>query len=241
MSNNILFVFEGASTEVQIIENLQNHFINENVSVHCVYGGEIYQIFKKIQDDDDLDTFSLLKERSAENEDVLKDYNRDDFAEIYLFFDYDGHSRIADDEKLKELLAFFDEETEKGKLYISYPMVESLKHIISDVDFQNSCIECKENIKYKKIVSDEAQKHLIDFTNYKVEIWKELISLHLKKMNYLCINKFTLPEKLFAQLEIFSNQEIKYINPYKKVSILSAFPIFIHDYYGNENTILKIK
>ena len=61
MSNNILFVFEGASTEVQIIESLQNHFINENVSVHCVYGGEIYQIFKKIQDDDDLDTFSLLK------------------------------------------------------------------------------------------------------------------------------------------------------------------------------------
>lgn len=241
MSNNILFVFEGASTEVQIIENLQNHFINENVNVHCVYGGEIYQIFKKIQNDDDLDTFNLLKERSDENEDVLKNYNRDDFAEIYLFFDYDGHSRIADDEKLKELLAFFNEETDKGKLYISYPMVESLKHIINDEHFQKSCIECKENIKYKKIVSDEAQKHLIDFTSYKAETWKELISLHLKKMNYLCENKFTLPEKLFTQLEIFLNQEAKYINPHKKVSILSAFPVFIHDYYGNENTILKIK
>ncbi len=241
MSNNILFVFEGASTEVQIIENLQKHFINENVSVHCIYGGEIYQIFKKIQEDDDLDTFSLLKERSKENEDVLKNYNRGDFAEIYLFFDYDGHSIIADDAKIKELLAFFNEETEKGKLFISYPMVESLKHVISDEDFQNSCVECKENIKYKKIVSEQTQKKLINFTKYNVEIWKELISLHLKKMNNLCVSTFTLPNQLFTQLEIFQNQEAKFIIPHKKVSVLSAFPVFIHDYYGNEKTISKIK
>lgn len=241
MSNNILFVFEGEKTEVQIIENLQKHFINENVSVHCVYGGEIYQIFKKIQDDDDLDTFSLLKERSKENEDALKDYKRDDFAEIYLFFDYDGHSKIADDDKIKDLLAFFNEETEKGKLFISYPMVESLKHVISNQDFQNSYVECKENINYKKIVSEQAQKQLLDFTIYDVDLWKELISLHLKKMNNLCVSTFTLPKQLFTQLEIFQNQETRFIIPYKKVSILSAFPVFIHDYYGNVKTLSKIE
>jgi hypothetical protein len=241
MSNNILFIFEGANTEVRIINNLQKYFINENVNVHCVYGGEIYQIFKKIKDDDDLDTFSLLKERSKENEDILKNFNRDDFAEIYLFFDYDGHSKIADDKKIKELLTFFNEETEKGKLFISYPMVESLKHVISDEDFQNSSVECKENINYKKIVSEQAQKHLIDFSSYDIKIWKELISLHLKKMNNLCVSKFTLPDQLFTQIEIFQNQKDKFITPHKKVSILSAFPVFIHDYYGNEKTKSKIK
>ena len=46
--------------------------------------------------------------------------------------------------------------------------------------------------------------------------------------------------QLFNQLEIFYNQIEKYISPHNKVTILSAFPIFIHDYYGNENTLSKI-
>ena len=86
MSNNILFVFEGASTEVQIIKNLNKVLINDKLTVHCVYGAEIYQIFKQIKIDEDLDTFNLLKERSYENSIILENYTRDDFAEIYLFF-----------------------------------------------------------------------------------------------------------------------------------------------------------
>ncbi|MCI9845619.1 hypothetical protein [Flavobacterium pectinovorum] len=241
MSNNILFVFEGSSTEVQIIENLNKFFINENLNVHCIYGGEIYQIFKQIKDDEDLDTFNLLKERSSENEAILAEYTRNDFAEIYLFFDYDGHSIIADDEKLKELLDFFNEETEKGKLYISYPMVEALKHISDCDSFKDSTIECKQNIKYKKVVSEEAIKELIDFTKYDFNIWNNLIIVHLRKMNYICNNSYELPKTLISQLEIFTNQLERYIVPGNKVSILSSFPPFIHDYYGNKNTIAKLK
>src|SRR5690606_8204219 len=199
MSNNILFIFEGARTEIQIIENLQKFFINEDTSIHCVYGGEIYQLFKEIKADENLDTFNLLKERSFKNETILEEFTREDFAEIYLFFDYDGQSKIADDNQLNELLEFFNEETDKGKLYISYPMVESLKHIMNFDDFKDSCVACKENIKYKNIVSAEALNQLIDFTKYDIEIWKTLISLHLKKMNYLCINDYSLPKQLFTQ------------------------------------------
>jgi hypothetical protein len=241
MSNNILFVFEGASTEIQIIENLNKFFINENLTVHCIYGAEIYQIFKEIKYDDDLDTFNLLKERNSENEAKLAEYTRDDFAEIYLFFDYDGHSKIADDDKLSELLNFFNEETEKGKLYISYPMVEALKHISDYDNFKDASIECKNNIKYKKLVSEEAINELIDFTKYDFKIWKQLIILHLNAMNYLCNDTFELPKVLISQIEIFSKQLEKYIIPSNKVKILSSFPPFIHDYYGNENTIAKLK
>lgn len=241
MSNNILFIFEGAKTEVQIIQNLQKFFVNENLNIHCIFGGEIYQIFKEIKADENLDTFNLLKERSPKNEEVLKNYTRDDFAEIYLFFDYDGHSKVAHDVRLRELLDFFSEETDKGKLYISYPMVEALKHISDFDEFKDSCVSCKKNMNYKKIVSDESQKHLIDFKNYDVEIWKLLISTHLKKMNYLCDNKFLLPIQLFTQSRIFSDQITKYITPHSKVAVLSSFPVFVHDYYGNENTLLKIR
>jgi len=237
MSNNILFVFEGEKTENQIVTNLQKVFFeSENTIITCVYGGEIYQIYDEISKDEDLDTFNLIKGRT-QNIDLLKDYNRNDFAEIYMFFDYDGQSRIADDNKLKELLDFFNEETDKGKLYISYPMVESLKHIICHKSFKDLKVRCKEKIDYKELVSKECLKDLQNFTIYKIDTWKLLIDTHLKKMSYIVCDLFKFPHEIIIQSTIFSKQIEKYIsqNP-SVIAILSAFPVFLHDYYGNSKT-----
>jgi hypothetical protein len=233
MSTKILFIFEGKKTEDQITESLMTFFVNKNTIIKCAYCSTIYQVYKQISDDEDLDTFTLLKNR-IQNKEILKDFHRNDFAEIYMFFDYDGHDNIADDKKLIELLAFFNEETDKGKLYISYPMIESLQHISDYTTFKDLKIECKENINYKKIVSDECINQLQDFTNYSYEIWKKLIETHLYKMNYITNNTYSFPQNLIPQLNIFSNQLEKYINIDSTVSVLNSFPVFLHDYYGNE-------
>lgn len=241
MSNNILFIFEGEKTEEHIVFSLQKIFLNENTTIKCVYGSEIYQIYKEIATDEDLDTFNLIKERSDKNKEILDSYNRDDFAEIYLFFDYDGHSTLADDNKLKRLLDFFDEETEKGKLYISYPMAEALKHICDYETFKDLTVKCKNNIGYKNIVANTAIKNLINVNGYDSEIWKELINAHLKKANFITTDAFILPTELISQFVIFSRQLEKYIAPHSAVAVLSAFPIFLHDYYGNEELKKQIK
>ena len=67
-------------------------------------------------------------ERNADNQQQLKGVRRKDVAQIYLFFDYDGHATLADDDDMARMLAHFDNETENGKLYVSYPMAEALKH-----------------------------------------------------------------------------------------------------------------
>ena len=240
MSTNILFVFEGERTEKQIVDSLQRFFVNENAIITCAYCGEIYQIYNEISVDEDLDTFNLLKERK-QNIDLLKGYNRNDFAEIYLFFDYEGQSPKADDDKLKELLAFFDEETDKGKLYISYPMVESLKHI-SDYDtFKDSKVECKENINYKNIVSEECLNDLSGFKKYQFDTWKLLLKTHLKRMNYIVNDSYEFSQSIISQSDIFAKQLEKYIRIDSTVGVLNAFPIFVHDYYGNEETKKRIK
>lgn len=241
MSNKILFVFEGARTEGQIILHLQNFFLKEDTTIKCVYGAEIYQIYKEISADNDLDSFNLLKERSIENKTILENYSREDFAEIYMFFDYDGHSSLADDDRLKELLDFFDEETDKGKLYISYPMVEALKHICDYNTFKDLAVNCKENIGYKQIVAKDSIKEFINFNSYQFPIWKQLINIHLKKMNYIVNGSFSLSNELYSQLLIFSKQLEKYILPYSKVAVLSAFPIFLNDYYGCEEIKKQIE
>ncbi len=168
------------------------------------------------------------------NVDTLKSYKRNDFAEIYLFFDYDGHSDKADDNKLEQLLNFFNEETDKGKLYISYPMAESLKHIICHESFKDLNVKCKEKINYKELVSKKCLKYLQDFTRYTIDTWKQVIDTHLKKMNYIVCDLFEFPHEITTQSTIFSKQIEKHISKETPmVAVLSAFPVFLHDYYGN--------
>lgn len=229
--SNILFVFEGEKTEDQIVTSFTKHVFNDKTVITCAFCAEIYQLHRALADDEDLDTFSLLK-NIPQNKEILKDFNRDDFAEIYLFFDYDGHSTLASDDALSEMLEIFNEETDLGKLYISYPMVESIKHFSDDLDFKNLKVEAKENIKYKKMVSDEADNLYQQFSKYTFDIWKILLIAHLSKMNYIVKEDYILPEETFAQSVIFQHQKVKYIDKDSTISVLSGFPVFMFDYFG---------
>ena len=117
MSNNELhlFVFEGVRAEYKYVDMREQNFLGKRISVKCVYDAEIYQLYKILKEEEfDVDLVELLKERNKENAELLRDYNRDSFAYIYLFFDYDAHSTLADDEKIEEMLKFFNNETENG-------------------------------------------------------------------------------------------------------------------------------
>ena len=229
---NILFIFEGEKAEKQITDNLTKYFINENVVVQCAYCANIYHLYKELAEDEYLDVFNLLKELDS-NKDILSGYKRSDFAEIYMFFDYDGHDSIAGDDKLLELLDFFNEETSTGKLFISYPMVESLKHHNQTMDFKQLKVKAKENIRYKKMVNDVAHKELKQIKKYSKEIWIFLLEIHLKKMNFIVNDVYTLPMEHYTQIEIFGNQIEKYINVDSTVAVLNSFPVFLFDYYGS--------
>lgn len=88
-----LFVYEGNSAEPKYVDKLEKNFLGERIAIKCVYDAEIYQLYRQMKDDDfAIDIVSILKERSPQNAKILRDYNRDSFAYIYLFFDYDGHS-----------------------------------------------------------------------------------------------------------------------------------------------------
>lgn len=153
-----------------------------------------------------------------------------------MFFDYDGHASTAKDEKIIDLLRMFDNETENGKLYISYPMVESLKHIEVEKSFEEIFVSCNKNIHYKNLISKSCDKEFTQFSHYTLDTWRYLLDIHLKKMNYIVNDNFEFPSKLIQQDIIFKNQKSKFINTKSLVGVLSAFPVFIHDYFGNEKT-----
>ncbi len=235
MSNKILFIFEGEKTEAQISRSLCYSFFcgKKDLIIECVYKAEIYQLYNEINKDEYIDTFELIKNKDKK---ALGAFSRDDFAEIYLFFDYDGHATKADDTKITMMLELFDNETDKGKLYISYPMVEALKHIKNEASFFESAVLCNTNIHYKKLVNQKADLRFKDFRKYDFATWIYLINIHLIKANFIVNNSLEFPNNLISQNDIFENQMQKYINTLSKVSVLSAFPLFIHDYFGNNRT-----
>lgn len=233
MSNNILFIFEGPKTEKSVADNLTKFFVNEKTVITCAYCTTIYGIYSDIARDEYLDTFSFVKDIEI-NKESLSGFKRSDFAEIYMFFDYDGHATNASDRKMSNLLAFFNEETDKGKLYISYPMVEALKHIESFDTFKDLKIANKEFKNYKNIVNNNCMANFKHFQLYNIDTWKKLIEIHLKKMNEIVHSSYRFPAEIVDQLTIFNNQFEKYINIDQTVAVLSSFPIFLYDYYGND-------
>lgn len=250
-----LFIFEGAKTEDKLVEKLEHNFLGDRHAIKCVFDAEIYQLYRAIKDESGLiDIVSLLKERRVENDEILKDYSRDSFAYVYLFFDYDAHSTLADDEKIKEMLSFFNDETNEGMLYISYPMVEAIRHYNDMDSFKTLTVKCKrkncpytddcadkddclKEPHYKQFATTDSKPQLSNVNSYTKFVWQELITAHLCKANFLLNDMFTLPTSLLSQENIFSKQLEKHIcHRCPKVAVLSAFPLYVLDYFGCDKT-----
>ena len=255
-----LFIFEGASSEDIFIKKLEQNFLGDRHAIKCVFDAEIYQLYRAIKNESNfsIDIVSLLKERKPENAEALKDYNRDSFAYIYLFFDYDAHSTLADDESIKEMLSFFNNETDMGMLYISYPMVEAIRHFKDIETFKTLAVKCKRRNcpyigectdkddclnepHYKTFVPTDSRPQLSNINSYKTAVWIELITAHLCKANYLINDIFELPTSLLSQEDIFLKQLEKHINhKCTKVVVLSAFPFYVLDYFGYNRLMEKL-
>lgn len=261
-----LFVFEGKSAEPNYVGSLERNFLGGKTAIKCVYGTDIYQLYKQMKEEDfAVDIVNLLKERNPKNAEVLRNYNRDSFAYVYLFFDYDGHSTLADDVKIVKMLNFFDNETENGLLYLSYPMVEAIRHYKDMGIFKDLVVKCKRGTKwesmkcpykrecdtleeclnephYKNLSSIDCNPRLLNINIYDKTVWAELITAHLFKMNYLVNDTFSMPQQIEMQKTIFEKQYEKYINhKCPKVAVLSALPMYVLDYYGIEKLKNKIE
>jgi len=230
MADIILLVFEGERTEPMIFDNLKKTFFGSetNSIIHATYNAEIYQLWKRVRDDEFLDLIELLRERDGRNRTRLEGIERDHVSQIFLFFDYEGHATGATDEKIEKMLVHFDEETENGKLYISYPMVEAFKD--TTPDFRNHTVPAKHNRdNYKGQVAKSTvyqDPRKITLTN-----WKTIISENLKKGNFIVTRSYAPSASPPSQNIIFEGQLTNYIRPQNQVAVLSGIPFFIVEYF----------
>lgn len=120
------------------------------------------------------------------------------------------------------MLSFFNDETEEGMLYISYPMVEAIRHFKDLESFKSLTVKCKrkncpykdecldkdrclKEPHYKTVATVDSKPQLSNVNSYTEAVWKELIAAHLCKANALVNDAFTLPTSLIPQDAIFQN------------------------------------
>lgn len=244
----IAIIVEGESYEKGIISNIQKIFFDSSTKpaiskiITLPAGMNIYMLWKRlIADDCEVDIIELVRESCEESRKQLYGFERNDFSEVYLFFDFDAHqNNLADTENpfdvIYQMLRTFDNETENGKLYISYPMAEALR------DFSGKGCETSSGNCYIPY-NIHNYKNLSGINNpnaavrrYKKSDWIKVLDCY--KWRLICLFDDTHyplvselkkinPEKIFSRQKVVIDEE-------QKIIVLSAFPEYIIDYFRED-------
>lgn len=247
-SAKVLVVLEGEQPEGNILSRLQKAFPEELADlssdlVKIVFSSNIYSLYAKLKDEKGfLDVVEILKELHAEDAE-LQDLDRESVSQVYLFFDLDIHKQPVDSacNQLNELLNFFNNETENGKLFLSYPMVEAVnicdlsKGLMSDDRRLFKVCDC-ENNGFKHFVDDlNRGSKTVCRANCR-DNWLIICRANYEKAQWLMdLPTGTVSANLgrMEQPAILHHQQVLIKNE-GDVATLSAFPFFLLEYLGAE-------
>lgn len=241
----IIFIYEGIKAEEKLLNNLRDIFFSSSADVsilNCPADGNIYMLWSRLKKDDfETNVIDVLKEMSVIAQERLSGLKASDFSEIYLFFDYDGQNDNIPKEYLrkdilKEMLETFHNETELGKLYISYPMIESIKEIdMKTKDYKNLYIALEDVSNYKNSFTQS------DFSNYsciKESHWLAACRASLRRACMLVSYRSTCTYSYFirhlGQEQLYFYQKKNYISNGHLLCILNSVPLFLLEYYKED-------
>ncbi len=188
--SKVLVITEGKKTEPKLYHKAFELFPLFSKYEIYSYSANAYDLYgylspywnEGLSDASDFLQVLIEHETNVDKKKLLKQK----FSDIFLVFDFDPHDHRYNFDKLKQLLNYFNESTEMGKLYINYPMVESYKHFISmnDEGYLKRKVNFEDLTSYKRIVAEESCiGNVGDFTR---ETFHMLVNKNMSKLNYLC-------------------------------------------------------
>ena len=239
------FIVEGENRDIHFIKEMSQVFFKgryESVVISLPAARNIYMLYEAMEKDNfETDLIELLREEVGEAREALEGVSRQNIDEVYLFFDFDIHQdNLPDGEDpmvvLEKMIRFFDNETENGKLYVSYPMVEAIYDFKDgQCDPHTACWYPINRIgEYKRAVGDENRKAGSHFSKY--EEWQMLISifgLRVKCLFDLGKIDFSHYKSSITVKTVFERQKAM-VEKFGLVFILSAFPEFLLDYFRSD-------
>lgn len=228
----ILVLVEGSRLDAHVMRLLidlygiseKHEVVSYDTNIYTLYG----EMFKN-GDPDSYDLLQLLKER--EKYDGLKEIFDQDYSDILLVFDLDPQDPLYQDFKIREMLEYFSESTDKGKLYINYPMIEAFYHMetIPDMNFNSYTVELGDLKKklYKDRVHQLTGYNKLDNIAITKEQCDLIIKSNINKAGKIVgINECEVVPDGLAILE----EQLKTLKMSEFVYVLSTCPFYIVDY-----------
>ncbi len=157
-TKNILVIVEGAKTDYRLIKRLFNIY-QLDISFNIIpYKTNIYTLYDKMFKGNEVESLDLLQTLKEHDKDNREIFNLK-YTDIILIFDLEPQDPLFNPDKITEMMNYFNESSENGKLYINYPMVEAFSHRIGDddVDYLDRVVSLVDINKYKKIVNGFTQ------------------------------------------------------------------------------------
>ncbi len=155
------------------------------------------------------------------------------YSDILLIFDLDPQDNGFSSEKIGEMQNYFVESSDKGKLYLNYPMVEAFYHMsdIPDPTYDEKTVSMQElsQHSYKTRVNQENRNH--DYSKFALtkEECNIVIQQNLIKGRKLISEENDvvpdLAEILKSQLQCIDTKSIVYV--------LCTCAYYIADYNPN--------
>lgn len=238
MNKNILIIVEGEKADFKLMENITDIFLSLQYKI-WTYKTNIYDLYTRLTNgyEDELGDLELLDVlREKETDEEIKRILSQRYTDILLIFDFDPHDPRYTKEKIMELKKYFCESTDRGKLYINYPMVEAFKHIISfdDINYKDRIVTMEElqQGSYKSRVAKETtEANWMAYDRVKIQ---NIINLNLKKVNYILNKKFELPKSKEEYFEYdfdeILNKQIELLETQKHFYVLNTCIFYILDY-----------
>lgn len=258
----IAVIVEGGKREVQYWDSLSAFFFPKTAFdiLPLSVNGNLFMLYAELNKDLDLDVIEVVRERSQLAKDLLDGKTRDDFEEVYLLMDFDpqayeykNNPSVIRDKPLcdivEEMLQFFSNETEFGKLYISYPMCEALRDAKEgECGAHYRCTVPVQDIRNHKYKNETGTSAYSDHTKFLAKTWKMLVAIFLHRCGCLFQDGIE-PEKLLSwykqtviggteergvsPLDVFRKERMRF-EMQNEVFVLSAFPEFLLDYFKQE-------
>ena len=237
--SKLLILIEGKDPDKQIIRHIMEEFQIKG-EIIWVNMGTVYTFYKKLKEEYDEYTDIGSYIRTKYRAQISEPFKNEEISEIYLFFDYDIHSELNENyndiekinrkiELIEEISLFFNDETDRGKLYLSFPMVEAYnKPIGSNFQYEKDSFSEKleEFVNFKKKIKREIGNRGKIYINSK---YKEIIKFYINHSMELV----NLDAKDIERMKILNYQN-NLIKKEQKINIYSAFPIFLKEYFGLE-------
>ena len=246
---NTLLIIEGESCEKQFFDKfIKTINADKNITI-IPFCNDIYELYKYIEELGETTTKDVILNYCDLDDKARKLLKDTKFVYTYLVFDLDIQDGGEDERKEKlehvtQMVNLFNNETEYGKLFVNYPMMESYRHFdITNPDtLANKSVIVDNDIltHYKELVGQEGTNKNV--SKYTSNDFYTITLAHLMQANLLLNGQFKKPNMTnyvdLIDIANINKKQSDLILKKKKMLVLNTSTFLYSEFY---DTILKSK